>query len=149
MNKNIVIALAADHAGFELKEYIRKYLDSLNFTFIDFGTYSTESIDYPDVIHPLCESILAHKADVGIIFCGSGNGVNITANKHKGIRSALCWIPEIAKLAREHNNANVIALPARFLNEVTAKEIVDTFLSAEFEGGRHQRRVDKIESNVC
>lgn len=149
MNKNVVIALAADHAGFELKEYVRKYLDSMNFTYIDFGTHSTESMDYPDVIHPLCEAILAHKADVGIIFCGSGNGVNMTANKHKGIRSALCWIPEIAKLAREHNNANVIALPARFINETTAKEIVDAFLSAEFEGGRHQRRVDKIESNVC
>lgn len=149
MNKNIVIALAADHAGFELKEFIRKYLDSLNFTYIDFGTHSTESMDYPDVIHPLCKAIQTHKADLGIIFCGSGNGVNITANKHKGIRSALCWMPEIAKLAREHNNANIISLPARFINEVTAKEIIDAFLSAKFEGGRHQRRVDKIESNLC
>ncbi|MCX7744951.1 MAG: ribose 5-phosphate isomerase B [Flavobacteriales bacterium] len=148
MNKNIVIALAADHAGFELKEYIRKYLDSLNYTYIDFGTHSTESMDYPDVIHPLCLAIQKQKADVGIIFCGSGNGVNMTANKHQGIRSALCWIPEIAKLAREHNNANVIALPARFINEFTAKHIVDAFLSSEFEGGRHQRRVDKIESCI-
>lgn len=149
MNKNIVIALAADHAGFELKEKIRKYLDSMNFTYYDFGTHSTESMDYPDVIHPLCESIQSRQADVGIILCGSGNGVNMTANKHKGIRSALCWIPEIAKLAKQHNNANVIALPARFINEVTAKEIVDAFLSAHFEGDRHQRRIDKIESNLC
>lgn len=146
MSKNITIALAADHAGYELKEYIRKYLEASNFTYVDFGTHNTESMDYPDVIHPLCDAVNSNKADLGIIFCGSGNGVNITANKHKGIRSALCWMPELAKLAREHNNANVIALPARFINESTAKDIVDAFLSAEFEGGRHQRRVDKIES---
>lgn len=146
MNRNIVIGLAADHAGFELKEYIRKYLDASNYTCVDFGTHNSESMDYPDVIHPLCDAISSHKIDLGITFCGSGNGVNITANKHKGIRSALCWMPELAKLAREHNNANVIALPARFINESTAKDIVDAFLSAEFEGGRHQRRVDKIES---
>ncbi len=146
MSRNNIIGLAADHAGYELKEYIRKYLDSSNFTCVDFGTHNTESIDYPDVVHPLCDAINANKIDLGIIFCGSGNGVNITANKHKCIRSALCWIPEIAKLARQHNNANVIALPARFINELTAKDIVDAFLSSEFEGGRHQRRVDKIES---
>lgn len=140
-----IIGLAADHAGFELKEYIRKYLDASNYTCIDFGTHNISNIDYPDVVHPLCEAIISHKIDLGIIFCGSGNGVNITANKHRGIRSALCWIPEIAKLAREHNNANVIALPARFIDESTAKDIVDAFLSAEFEGGRHQRRIDKIE----
>lgn len=146
MSRNIIIGLAADHAGYELKEQIRKYLDSSNYTNVDFGTHNTDSMDYPDVIHPLCDAIKDNKIDLGIIFCGSGNGVNITANKHKGIRSALCWIPEIAKLAREHNNANIIALPARFINEITAKDIVDAFLSAEFEGGRHQRRVDKIES---
>jgi ribose 5-phosphate isomerase B len=147
MNKMIRIGLAADHAGFELKEYLRKYLESQNITYVDFGTHSTESIDYPDVVHPLCNAIITKKIDLGIILCGSGNGVNITANKHKGIRSALCWIPEIAKLAREHNNANVIALPARFINESIAKDIVNAFLSSQFEGGRHQRRIDKIE--IC
>lgn len=146
MSNNKIIGLAADHAGFELKEYIGKYLDASDYTCIDFGTHNTDSMDYPDVVHPLCYAIISRKVDLGIIFCGSGNGVNITANKHKGIRSALCWIPDVAKLAREHNNANVIALPARFINESTAKDIVDAFLSAEFEAGRHQRRIDKIES---
>lgn len=145
MKKTLLIALAADHAGYDMKEIIQKYLTSLDFKCTDFGTFSTESMDYPDVIHPLCESILNKKQDLGVIFCGSGNGVNMTANKHKGIRSALCWKPEIAKLAHEHNNANVIALPARFITENEAKDIIDAFLNTNFEGGRHQRRVEKID----
>lgn len=140
-----VIAIAADHAGYKLKEVLKGYLEEKGYTVKDFGTRSLESVDYPDFVHPLAEDILSGGSACGIIICGSGNGVNITANRHKGIRSALCWLPQIASLAKQHNNANVIALPARYIAAEFACEIVDAYLSASFEGGRHQKRVDKIE----
>ena len=139
-----IIGIASDHAGFELKQTIKKYMDEKDYQVIDFGTNSLESMDYPDVIHPLCKSIENKIIDIGIIICGSGNGVNITANKYPYIRSALCWLPEIAALSKQHNNANIIALPARFISNELAINIVDSYLSSEFEGGRHQRRVEKI-----
>ncbi|MBX7181479.1 MAG: ribose 5-phosphate isomerase B [Bacteroidia bacterium] len=138
------IGIAADHAGYELKEILKPLLAELGFDAIDFGTHSTASMDYPDVIHPLCKDLTDGKFSIGIIICGSGNGVNITANKYSGIRSALCWAPELAALARQHNNANVLAIPARFIAVDDAKECVRLFLSTAFEGGRHQTRVDKI-----
>lgn len=139
------IGIAADHAGFELKQQIIAYLQQLGWTVEDFGTHSLDSVDYPDVVHPLASRIQEGQLAQGILICGSGNGVNITANRHAGIRSALCWKPEIARLAREHNDANIVALPARFITLEEAKAIVDAFLSTAFEGGRHQRRVEKIE----
>jgi ribose 5-phosphate isomerase B len=144
MNNNH-ISIASDHAGFELKQDIIIYLENKGFVIKDFGTDSLSSCDYPDYIHPLAEDVINHK-NKGIVICGSGNGVNITANKHKGVRSALCWLPEIAELARLHNNANVIALPARFISKELAIEIIEKYLNTDFEGGRHQNRVDKIES---
>lgn len=146
MEKERKIALAADHAGYATKEAIKKFLQEQGYTYIkDFGTNSEESVDYPDFIHPLADCVAKHDCDFGIIFCGSGNGVNITANKHDGIRSALCWEREVAELARGHNNANVCAIPARFISVELAKEIVFAFITTEFEGGRHERRVEKIE----
>ena len=135
------IAIAADHAGYDLKEKIKSHF--IQFTFMDFGTHSSESMDYPDVAHPLSTYIEENNA-LGILICGSGNGVNITANKHQGVRSALCWNTEIASLARLHNNANVISIPARFVSEEVALEMVKVFFETEFEGGRHQNRVGKI-----
>ena len=140
----MTIAIGSDHAGYSLKEEIKKYLTSLEIDTKDFGTYSEESTDYPDYAHSTAKSVLSKDSSLGILICGSGNGINMTANKHEGIRSALCWLPEIASLARQHNNANICALPARFISVEEAKQIVDAFLNAEFEGGRHQRRVDKI-----
>lgn len=138
------IAIGADHAGFELKEVIKAQLTKDNVIFVDFGTHALDSVDYPDFAHPTAAAVEEGSCDLGIVVCGSGNGVNIVANKHKGIRSALCWEPEIATLARQHNNANMIAVPARFVNEGKAIEIVAAFLNASFEGGRHQNRVEKI-----
>jgi ribose 5-phosphate isomerase B len=138
------IAIAADHAGFELKEFLKKEFETKH-QFTDFGTQSTESMDYPDVAHPLANAIENKQADLGIIICGSGNGVNMTVNKHAGIRAALCWTNEIAYLARQHNNANVLSIPARFVNQELAKQMVETFLVTPFEGGRHSNRVDKIK----
>lgn len=138
------VAIGADHAGFELKEFIKKELTSEEVSFVDFGTNSAESVDYPDFAHPTAAAVEHGGCSLGIVVCGSGNGVNITANKHKGIRSALCWEPEIATLARQHNNANMIAVPARFVSKAKAVEIVEAFLNASFEGGRHQKRVEKI-----
>lgn len=138
------IAIGADHAAYDLKESIKKHLKSDGHEIIDFGCNSTESVDYPDFAHPLSEAIENNTADFGVLMCGSGQGMSMAANKHKRIRSALCWIEDIAKLAREHNNANVLVLPARFINEEKAKSIVDEFLQTEFEGGRHERRVNKI-----
>ncbi|HXK82631.1 MAG TPA: ribose 5-phosphate isomerase B [Bacteroidales bacterium] len=138
------IGLACDHAGFKLKEFLIGYLESKNFKIIDFGTYSEESADYPDFAHPLAEAVEQSKCAFGISICGSGNGINMTVNKHQGIRSALCWNSEIASLARQHNNANICALPARFISTEEACNIIDAFLHAEFEGGRHQKRIDKI-----
>jgi ribose 5-phosphate isomerase B len=138
------IAIAADHAGFEYKEIIKAMLVDLNYTLTDFGTHNTASMDYPDIAHPLAKSVENKDTDLGIIICGSGNGVNMSVNKHQGIRGALCWTDEISRLARTHNDANVLALPARFIDIELAKRIVMTFLTTHFEGGRHQTRVDKI-----
>ncbi len=138
------LAIASDHAGFSLKEEIKAHLAAKGYELKDVGTDSEESTDYPDYAHPAAEAVESGEVDLGIIMCGSGNGINITANKHQGVRSALCWLPEIAALARQHNNANICALPARFISVDEAKAIVDAYLDAEFEGGRHERRVNKI-----
>ena len=140
------IPIGADHAGFELKNVLKELLTEHGYEIEDFGCHSEESIDYPDYGHPVAEKVESNKNVLGILICGSGNGINMTANKHQGVRSALCWNKEIAQLAREHNDANILALPARYLSIEEAKEIVLTFLSTDFEGGRHQRRVDKIAS---
>ena len=138
------IALASDHAGYELKMKLISFLHLLGFETLDFGCYSTESCDYPDFAHPMALAVENNEAGLGISLCGSGNGINMVANKHQQIRSALCWSPEIARLAIEHNNANVCAIPARFVTEEEAKSILQAFLTASFEGGRHIRRIDKI-----
>jgi ribose 5-phosphate isomerase B len=138
------IVIASDHAGFELKEKIIDYLKGKNFSVEDLGTHSPESVDYPDYGHALAEHVASKRYDAGISLCGSGNGINMTANKHPEIRSALCWRKDIAELARNHNDANICALPARFISFDEACRIVDAFLSSSFEGGRHQRRIDKI-----
>lgn len=143
MSKKIV-PIGADHAGFILKGKVINLLESLGYEVKDFGCFSEESIDYPDYAHPVADLVENNKGMLGILICGSGNGINMTANKHAGIRSALCWDVEIAALARQHNDANIVALPARFISEELALEIVQTFLGTEFEGGRHQRRIDKI-----
>lgn len=139
------IAIASDHAGFEYKEIIKKHLEG-KFEVEDFGTFSLDSVDYPDFVHPAADSIEQGRNELGILICGSGEGVAITANKHQNIRCALCWMPELASLARQHNNANMIALPARFIASQLATDIVDTFLNTAFEGGRHQNRVEKIST---
>ena len=136
------IVLASDHAGFELKEKIKQHLQ--NYTIKDVGCFSVESVDYPDFAHLAAKEVINNTNTVGILCCGSGNGINITANKYKEIRSALCWKKEIAELARQHNDANVLALPARFISEVEAIDIVNAFLNTPFEGGRHLNRVNKI-----
>lgn len=140
----IKIAMASDHAGYELKEELKEFLIQKGYEVKDFGTSSTESCDYPDYAHPAAKAIEDGDCDLGIVMCGSGNGICMTMNHHKGIRCALCWLPELALLARAHNNANAISLPARFIALPEAKSIVEAFLSASFEGGRHQRRIDKI-----
>ncbi len=138
------IAVASDHAGFERKQAILKYLQEQGIEYKDFGAFSSESSDYPDFAHPLAIAVSKGEFDKGITLCGSGNGINMTANKHQGIRSAICWLPEIAELARSHNDANVCALPARYLNDDQAVEIVKIFLATGFEGGRHLNRINKI-----
>ena len=143
--KTYRLAIGCDHAGFTTKEQLIPYLQELGHSVKDFGAFSEQSVDYPDQVHPLAQAVVNSEFDLGIVLCGSGNGVNITCNKHKGIRSALCWIPEIASLARMHNNANICAVPARFVDIQTAKEIVKAFLTTSFEGGRHAARVAKIE----
>ena len=140
------ISIGNDHAGTRYKLELLTYLERQGHTIINHGTDDETSMDYPDTIHPVAEDVSNHKSDVGIIICGSGNGANITANKHKSIRSALCWNSHIATLARQHNDANILSLPARFISLDEAIEIVDLFLSTDFEGGRHQRRIDKINS---
>ena len=140
----MIIPIGADHAGFELKEQLIEHLKSAGHEIHDHGCYSTESIDYPDYAHPVADEVEQGEGTLGILICGSGNGISMTANKHQGVRCALCWNPEIAKLAREHNNANIISLPARFISFEEAREMVDTFLNTKFEGGRHERRVNKI-----
>jgi len=139
------IAVCNDHAGFDLKKAVLNHLKELQIATVkDFGSYSSVSCDYADFAHPLSIAVENGEYDFGITICGSGNGINMVANKHRGIRSALCWENEIASLARRHNDANVLALPARFITEQVATEIIDTFLSTGFEGGRHKIRVDKI-----
>jgi len=138
------IAVASDHAGFERKKAVLKYLQEQGIEYKDFGAFSAESSDYPDFAHPLAIAVSNGEFNKGITLCGSGNGINMTANKHQGIRSALCWMPEIAKLARLHNDANVCALPARYITDEQAIEIVKIFLSTGFEGGRHIQRINKI-----
>jgi ribose 5-phosphate isomerase B len=140
------IAIGSDHAGFEYKELIKKFLISQNIEFTDFGTYSSDSVDYPDFAHPVANSVENQDSNLGILVCGSGNGVAITANKHKGIRAALCWSVEITQLARQHNDANILCLPARFVSIDEAQNMVNAFLNTNFEGGRHQNRVSKISS---
>lgn len=139
-----MIAICSDHAGYELKSIVEGYLEANDLDFEDFGTFSAESCDYPDFAHPCALAVESGKCYPGIAMCGSGNGINMTLNKHQGIRAALCWNTELASLARRHNNANVLVLPARFIAPEVALAIVDTFLHTEFEGGRHQRRIDKI-----
>lgn len=141
----MLISIGSDHAGFKLKEEIKLYLTSIHIQFKDCGTFSEESVDYPDFGHAVANDIVNKQADFGIVICGSGNGINITANKHKGIRSALCWNSEIARLARLHNDANILALPGRFIDVDEAKNAVKIFIETHFEGGRHQKRINKIE----
>ena len=138
------IALGSDHAGFDQKEILIKHLQEKNFELKAFGTYSKDSVDYPDYVHPLCTEVEAGHFDFGILLCGSANGVCMTANKHQHIRAAIAWTEELAKLSRQHNNANVLCIPARFVSEELAKQMIDAFLSTAFEGGRHQNRVAKI-----
>jgi ribose 5-phosphate isomerase B len=142
--ENLKIAIANDHAGFEQKQAILKYFQEQKIEYKDFGAFSSESCDYPDYGHSLANAVGSGEFRFGITLCGSGNGINMTANKHQNIRSALCWIPEIARLARLHNDANVCSLPARFISDEEAIEIVKVFLSTGFEGGRHLKRINKI-----
>lgn len=142
MVPKIKIAIGADHAGFDYKEMIKAFLETYEVK--DFGTYTADSVDYPDFAHPVAEAVESGSYDLGILVCGSANGVAITANKHQDIRAAICWQNEIAALARMHNNANVLCLPARFISEELAREITTTFLNTAFEGGRHATRVNKM-----
>jgi ribose 5-phosphate isomerase B len=142
--KSLKIALASDHAGYERKQVVIKHLEELGIEIKDFGSYSAESTDYADWAHPMASAVENGEFDFGISLCGSGNGINMTVNKHQGIRSALCWMPKIATLARKHNDANILALPARFITDKEAVKIVDAFLESDFEGGRHEQRIKKI-----
>ena len=138
------ISIGNDHAGTEYKNAIIKHLESKTVTVINHGTNTNDSVDYPDFVHPVANDVENHKVDFGILICGSGNGVSMTANKHQGIRAALCWNKEITALARQHNNANILSIPARYTSIQQVIAMVDTFLETPFEGGRHQNRVDKI-----
>ncbi|WP_144606187.1 ribose 5-phosphate isomerase B [Algoriphagus algorifonticola] len=138
------IAIGGDHAGFEYKGKLIQKLENLGHEIKDFGPFSDASVDYPDYVHPLSTAIENGEYELGIVICGSGNGVAITANKHQGIRAALCWNEELAALARQHNNANVLALPARFISYELAENLAEIFLNTPFEGGRHANRVNKI-----
>lgn len=142
MKENLKIAIGGDHAGFNYKKELIEYLKDAEVK--DFGTYSADSVDYPDFAHPIAAAVESGEYNFGILICGSANGVAITANKHQGIRAAICWKPELASLARQHNNANVVCIPERFISIEDARQIVDLFLSTEFEGGRHANRVNKI-----
>jgi len=138
------IAIGGDHAGFQLKEIIKNKLEAEDYLVEDFGPFSDSSVDYPDYVHPVAEAIERKEFDYGVLICGSGNGVAMTANKHRGIRAALCWNEMLAKLARAHNDANVLCLAGRFMDDELAKEIVDIFLNTKFDGGRHVNRIRKI-----
>lgn len=139
------IVLAADHGGFALKEFIAGYLLSLGHAVHDLGCHSAASVDYPDFAHPLADAISHGQADLGFAFCGSANGITMTLNRHRAVRAAICWQPELATLARAHNNANICSMPGRFIDQQTAAQIADAFLNTPFEGGRHTKRVEKIE----
>lgn len=141
---NELVAIGGDHAGYTYKAALLQYLEGKGYRTKDFGTYSEASVDYPDFAHPVAEMVEKGEARLGILLCGSGNGVAITANKHQGIRASICWIPELAKLARQHNNANILCIPCRFVSLEVAKTMVDEFLDTAFEGGRHASRVGKI-----
>jgi ribose 5-phosphate isomerase B len=147
--KNEIIAIGCDHAGYELKELLVSALREWGYELKDFGTFSEESVDYPDVVHPLASAVNEGIYHVGIVICGSGNGVAMVANKYPNVRAALCWKPEIAELARRHNNANILALPGRFLSGTEAAELTKLFLTTGFDGGRHVRRVNKIPNKPC
>lgn len=138
------IGVASDHAGYALKQTIKQWLEAQQVCVYDYGTYSAESCDYPDFAHPLARAVEGGACDFGIAICGTGNGISMTVNKYPHIRAALCWQPDLATLARQHNNANILSLPARFISSELALEVVKTFFTTDFEGGRHQRRIDKI-----
>ncbi len=141
-NTKIKIAIGADHAGFDYKELLKGFL--IDYTIKDFGTFSSDSVDYPDFAHLVAAAVESGNYDFGILLCGSANGVAMTANKHQQVRAGLCWEKEIASLVRKHNNANILCIPARFVSIDEAKEITNTFLNTEFEGGRHQNRIEKV-----
>ena len=142
--ESLSVAIACDHAGFEMKEEVKKAFEGRFFELKDFGTFSSESVDYPDMIHPMASAVNEGRYDFGIAICGTGNGVSMTANKYINVRAALCWKDEIAKLARQHNDANIISLPARFISQAEAEQMLETFFTTDFEGGRHLARVSKI-----
>ncbi len=143
-DKTQVLPIASDHGGFEMKEYIKKELQLLGYKLKDYGTFSEASVDYPDYIHPISSAVNNGEFAFGIILCGSGNGAQMTANKYPNVRAGLCWCVEQAKLTRQHNDANILSIPGRFVNFNEGLEIAKTFLTTEFEGGRHQKRVEKI-----
>ena len=144
MNQSKTIAIGGDHAGFEYKKMLIDVLEKQGYTVNDVGAFSLDPLDYPDFAHPVANAVEKKESALGILICGSANGVAIAANKHQGIRAAICWEPELASLARQHNNANIVCIPARFVSIEIAEEIVNTFLSTDFEGGRHENRVNKI-----
>lgn len=139
-----MIGLASDHAGYELKQYVKQYLEEQGITYKDYGTYTAESCDYPDFAHALANGMKTGEVERGIAICGSGEGISMTLNKHQHIRAALVWVPEIAKMTRMHNDANVLVMPGRYISCDTAREIMNQFLNTPFEGGRHVRRIEKI-----
>ena len=143
------IVIGSDHAGFELKENLRKFLTVEGHEVLDHGTYSLDSVDYPDFAHKVASDVNTGRIEKGVLVCGSGQGVCMTANKYESVRAALAWTTEIARLSREHNNANIVCLPARFINDKEAQNVVKTFMNTEFEGGRHERRVNKIAEGIC
>jgi ribose 5-phosphate isomerase B len=138
------IAIGCDHAGFDCKEDLISFLEGEGMPFKDYGTFNKDSVDYPDFAHPVSSAVESGEAAFGVLLCGSANGVAITANKHQGVRAAICWGEEIAELARKHNNANIICIPARFVRDGLAEKMLDTFMNTEFEGGRHETRVEKM-----
>lgn len=138
------VGLASDHAGFELKEFVKTWLTEKGYPYKDFGTHSADSCDYADYAHPLAQAVEAGECETGVAICGSGEGISMTLNKHQGIRAALCWIPEIARLSRQHNDANVLVMPGRFIDNKMAEQILNEFFTGAFEGGRHQKRIEKI-----
>lgn len=138
------VGLAADHAGYEIKEHVREWLEAKGIGYKDFGTCSTASVDYPDYAHPLALAVESGECYLGIAVCGSGNGINMTLNKHQAIRAALCWIPEIAHLARQHNDANILVMPGRFITDKESDLILEEFFNTQFDGGRHLKRIEKI-----